>query len=175
MKYLPTLLFILFFQFANSQNTIVTMNGIGDIKVGMKKAELEKIIGHQVKLVKLLRQDDWERDTLNFIHKDIAYQVIMDKNYNEEDPGFIVYEVKSMGKGLITRSGISIGDDKMKVINTYKDYTLQVMPDLEKDLIQKSKTRSVIWLFGEESGMVIIFYLKNDKVTGFSVMFNEGC
>jgi hypothetical protein len=52
---------------------------------------------------------------------------------------------------------------------------IQIMPEYEKDYTIKSKTRSTVWLYGDESGKVIIFYLTNNTVTGFSVMYNEGC
>lgn len=175
MKYLPTLLLLMVsFAMKGQVTTVVTMNGIGDIKVGMTRTQLEKITGQPVKLVKLLKKEDWDRDTINFIYKDIPYQVILDKDYiNEKSAGFIVYEVKSTGTQLKTKSGIGIGDDKIKIINTYHDYMIQIMPQYEDDFT-KSKTRSTIWLHGED-GKLIVFYLVNNKVTGFSVMFDEGC
>ena len=123
----------------------------------------------------MLKKEDWERDTINFTYKDIPYQVILDKDYiNENSQGFIVYEVKSNGSTLKTKSGIGIGDDKLKIVSTYQDYMMQLMPEYENDYTTKSKTKSTVWLFGDD-GKVIIFYLTNNKVTGFSVMYNEGC
>jgi hypothetical protein len=151
------------------------MNGIGEIRLGMTKSELEKITGQPVKLVKLLKKEDWERDTINIIYKDVPYQVILDKDYiNEKSKGFIVYEVKSNSAMLKTKSGIGIGDDKLKIISTYDGYTIQIMPEYENDFTTKSKTRSTIWLHSED-GKLIVFYLTNNKVTGFSVMYDEGC
>ncbi len=176
MKLLPTLLLVFLATSIYAQNnTTVTMNGIGDFKLGMTKAEIEKVTGQPVKLVKLLRKEDWERDTLNIVYKDLPYQVILDKDYiNEKSSGFIVYEVKSNGPALKTKSGIGIGDDILKIISVYGGYTIQIMPEYENNYTTKSKTKSTLWLHSDD-GKLIVFYLTNNKVTGFSVMYNEGC
>src|SRR6478672_757462 len=152
MKRLPILLFLAIAFTAGAQNTptIVTMNGIGDLKIGMKKAELEKLIGQPLKLVNLMKKaDEWNRDTLELVYKDVQYQLILDKDYlNDKKEDIILYEVKSNSPNLKTRSGIGIGDDKLKIVSTYGDYMLQIQPDYEQDFTVKSKTRSTVWLFG---------------------------
>lgn len=178
MKRIPILLLILlpFSVLAQTAGPAVSMGGIGDIKVGMKKAEFEKLTGQPVKFVKLLKKEDWDRDTITMVYKDVNYQVVFDKDYiNGNNNSFIVYEIRSSSPQLKTKSGIGIGDDKLKIVDTYKDYMIQIMPAYENDYTTKSKTKSTLWLFGDESGKVIIFYLENGKVTGFSVMYNEGC
>ena len=178
MKFLPILLLVSFGFTSRAQTTslTVTMAGIGDIKVGMTKAEVEKLTGQSIKLVELLKKsDDWKRDTINLTHKNVVYQLIFDKDYiNEKPKGFIVYEVKSKTAELKTKSGISIGDDKLKIVSTYGDYMMQIQPDYENDYTTKSKTRSTVWLYGDNN-TVIIFYLDSNKITGFSVMYSEGC
>ena len=176
MKFLPLLLLFLFYSSLNAQNNAsVTTAGIGEIKLGMNRAELEKLTGQPVKLVHLLKKENWERDTLNILFRNVPYQVIMDRDYiNEKGTGFIIYEVKTNSTGIKTRSGISIGDDKLKIISTYNDYMIQIMPEYEDDNQTKSKTRSTVWLHGDD-GKLIVFYLTNNKVTGFSVMYDEGC
>lgn len=179
MKRIPILLLFVLSLQAYSQNIspLVSMNGIGDIKIGMKKTDVEKLTGQTIKLVNLVKKgDDWSRDTINLSFKDVSYVLVFDKDYvNEKSQGFIVYEVKSNSPQLKTKSGIGIGDDKLKIVSTYGDYMIQIMPEYEKDYTIKSKIKSTVWLYGDESGKVIIFYLTNNKVTGFSVMYNEGC
>ena len=175
MKYIPLLLLIIFSQRIFAQGPVVTLGGIGDLKVGMSKAQVEKLTGSPLKLVKLLKKDDWDRDTLEVIYKDVPYQVIMDKDYiNEKSTGFIVYEIKSNSPVLKTKSGIGIGDDKLKIIAAYEGYMIYILPGYEDDYTTKSKTKSTVWLHGDD-GKLIVLYLTNNKVTGFSVMFDEGC
>ncbi|MGZ5287114.1 MAG: hypothetical protein ACXWB9_08025 [Flavisolibacter sp.] len=177
MKHLPLLLLLLLLaNCVNAQNSpVVTMGGIGDFKVGMTKDQVEKLTGSPLKLVRLLKEEDWERDTLEIVYKNVPYQIIMDKDYmNEKSTGFIVYEIKSNGPTLKTKSGISIGDHKLRIISAYEGYMIYILPEYENDYKTKSKTRSTVWLHGDD-GKLIVFYLNNNKVTGFSVMFDEGC
>jgi hypothetical protein len=178
MKRLPLLLLLALSFTAGAQNSapVVTMNGIGDFRIGMKKAEVEKLIGQPLKLVNLIKKaEEWNRDTIDLVYKDVQYQLILDKDYiNDKREDIILYEIKTNSPNLKTKSGVGIGDDKFKIVGTYGDYMLQIQPDYEQDFTVKSKTKSTVWLFGDED-KVIIFYLTNNKVTGFSVMFNEGC
>lgn len=161
---------------AQTSAITVSMSGIGDIKVGMKKAEFEKLTGQSLKLKRLLGKDTWERDTFNITYKDVPMQVVLSKEFVDENKSEIsVWEVRSSSQAIKTRSGIGIGDDKLKVISTYNDYTIYIMPEYENNYTVKSKTKSTIWLHGDESGKVIIFYLDGGKVTGMSVTFYEGC
>ncbi|HEU4470141.1 MAG TPA: hypothetical protein VFR58_03580 [Flavisolibacter sp.] len=178
MRTIPTLLLIFLFgtSIAQTNSLTVSMSGIGEIRVGMKKEQLEKLTGKSLKPVNLRKTDDWQRDTVSFVYKDIAYEVMLDRDpLDAENKSFVVYEVKSSGAQLKTRSGIAIGDDKLKIVSTYQDFTMHIAPDYEQNYTVKSKTRSVVTLYGDESNTVIVFYLTNNKVTGFSVMYNEGC
>jgi len=174
MKLIATTLLFLFAYTGFSQT--ISMTGIGDIKIGMKKAELEKITGTKVNL-KNLAQKDGYRDTVNFTYKTIAYQVAIEKTYMDEDKYDItVAEVRTSNPKIKTKSGIGIGDDKMKIITTYTDYAIHIMPEYEDDTyIKKSKTKSRVTVYSDETGNTIIFYLTNNKVTAISVGYSEGC
>jgi len=157
--------------------TLVSMTGMGEIKLGMKKPEIEKLTGQKIKLVNLLRTgEDWSRDTIKINHKGIDYELMFDRDVAENSNAFIVYEMRSSSALLKTKSGIAIGDDKLKIVSTYPDFLMHISPDYEgADYSVKSKSRSSVWLFGDNSGTVIVFHLANNKVIAFSVMYNEGC
>lgn len=178
MRFLSVLLLVGLGLTTRAQNNslTVTLAGIGEIKVGMTKTEVEKLTGQSIKLVQLLKKtDDYTRDTISLTHKGISYQLIFDKDYmNEKPKGFILYEVRSSTAQLKTKSGIGVGDDKLKIVSTYGDYMLQIQPEYENDYTTKSKTKSTVWLYGD-SETVLIFYLENNRITGFSVMYSEGC
>lgn len=162
------------------QNNIplVTTAGIGEVKVGMTREALEKLTGQKLVLKHLRsKKDDAPyQDTFRISHKDVELEVMMQKSYSEKNPDEVtVYEVKSSNALLKTKSGITIGDDKLKIVSTYNDYTLHLFPYYDPVTQAKSKTKSTVWLFADSSENVIIFYLENNKVTGFSVMVGEGC
>jgi hypothetical protein len=172
--FLAALLCLLsFLSFA--QTTTVSMGGIGDIKLGMKKADFEKLLNQKIQLPHLSAKDsDYYQDTVHISYKGTEADVMFQKEYNENDKyDIVVWEVRSSSPQLKTKSGIGIGDDKYKIISTYEGYVIWIMPEYENNYTVKSKTKSFIWLHGD-SGNVIIFYLDNNKVTGMSVTYEEG-
>jgi hypothetical protein len=142
----------------------------------MKKTELEKLINQPIKLTKLSKKDSYEPDTATCTYNGMEATVVFQKQEVGEKWEIVVWEVKSSFPQLKTRSGISISDDKLKIIITYEGYMVYIMPEYEdSNYTIKSKTKSTIWLHGDESGKVIIFYLTNNKVTGMSVTYDQGC
>ena len=78
--------------FAQNNTSTISLTGIDDIKLGMSHTELEKLIGQPIKITKLLRTEDWQRDTFEIKYKNIPYKVIFEKDYfNEKSKVFIVY------------------------------------------------------------------------------------
>lgn len=153
----------------------VSLAGIGPVKVGMKTSELDRLLTQPVQLRNLLKKE-WSQDTVFFQINDVAYKAVLDKSYDEKDKGsLIVYAVSADNVQLKTKSGIGIGDDKLKIISTYEDYTIHIIPDYEGNPLQKSKVKSTVYLYGEATPTCIIFYLEHNKVTGFCVMYSEGC
>lgn len=178
MRWITFLIFLCFYITSSAQTSsyLVSMNGIGDIKLGMKKTELERLLKQPIKLSRLALNDGYSPDTINCKYNGLDILIVFQKEEVNEQKEIIVWEVKSFSPELKTRSGIAIGDDKLKIISTYEGYTIHIMPEYEgPDYTIKSKTRSTVWLHGEESGKVIIFHLSNNKVTGMSVVYDEGC
>ena len=162
----------------NAQTTsyTVSMSGIAEIKIGMTKAALEKLINQTIKLPSASKENSYTRDSVTCNYNGLNLSIVFEKQEVNNKSELVVWEVKSTHPQLKTRSGIGIGDDKLKIISTYEGYTIYIMPDYDDaNFSIKSKTKSTIWLHGDESGNVIIFYLTNNKVTGMSVTYDEGC
>jgi hypothetical protein len=178
MKPASIVLLLILSMATHAQNNLstISMNGISDIKVGMKKAELEKLLNQSFTLPHLSKNDnDYYQDTVQITYKGTKADVIFQKDYSgEKKYDMVVWEVRSSSKQLKTKSGIGIGDDKLKIINAYQDFTIHIIPEYENDYKTKSKTRSSVWLFGDEGDRVIIFHLTYNKVTSVSVMYSEG-
>lgn len=166
-------LFIVTHSYAQ-QTYSVTMNGIGPFKLNMKKAEVEKILGKEIKLQNLLKEA-WNYDTLTYSYNDIPFTFVFDRqSIDDKNYDIILREVKSSNTALKTPSGITIGDDKIKIINTYEAYSIWIIPDYENDYTSRSKTRATIQIQGDETGNVIIFHMYLNKVESISVTWNEG-
>lgn len=175
MKLLSTLLFAFLSFTVTAQTATVTMAGIGDIRLGMKKAEFEKLLNQNFSLPHLTaKNDDYYQDTVHINYKGLEADVIFQKEYSENNKNDIaVWEIKSSSPQLKTKSGIGIGDDKYKIISTYEGYTIWIMPEYENNYTVKSKTKSTIWLHGDD-GHVIVFDLDNNKVAAMRVTYFEG-
>jgi hypothetical protein len=178
MKRIVFLLFFLSSIIIQAQTTsyTVSMSGIAEIKLGMTKAALEKLLNQTLQVPKPNKTFSYERDTIACNYNGLNLSIVFEQQEINNKNEIIVWEVKSSHPQLKTRSGIGIGDDKLKIISTYDNYTIYIMPDYDDaDFTIKSKTKSTIWLHGDESGKVIIFYLTNNKVTGMCVTYDEGC
>lgn len=175
MKLLSTTLFLVFSLLSFAQTPTVSMAGIGDIKLGMKKTEIEKLLNQKLQLPHLTAKDsDYYQDTVHINYKGMEADVMFQKEYNENDKyDIVVWEVRSNSPQLKTKSGVGIGDDKYKIISTYEGYIIWIMPQYENDYTVKSKTKSSVWLHGDNAS-IIIFYLDNNKITGMSVTYFEG-
>ena len=155
---------------------IVNEKGIGDVKLDMTIANLEALFG-QPFVLKPVNGPGWSDDTTSFIYKNALYEIILQREVNEKGKVIrsSVYEVKCSNTAVKTKSGISIGDDKLKIITTYEGYVIRIIPVFEGSNQQtKSKTHSKIMLMTDVN-KAVTFYLINNKVTAISVGYVEGC
>lgn len=158
MKYFPLLPLLALTFFANAQaSLIVNMTGIGNIKLGMKKADMEKLTGQPIRLGNLLKED-WNFDTVTAKINDADFTLVFERQYTDDKNYDIsLREVGSSNTALKTKSGVGIGDDKYKIISTYEGYTIWIVPDYEKDYTVRSKTKTTIYLFGDNTAMSSCF------------------
>ncbi|QEC68126.1 hypothetical protein FRZ67_12750 [Panacibacter ginsenosidivorans] len=174
MKQFLSLLFLVITVYSYAQQTYsVTMNGIGPFKLNMKKTDLEKILGKEIKLKNLLKED-WTYDTVSYDYNNISFTFVFDRqSADEKNYDIILREIKSNSTFLKTPSGITIGDDKIKIINTYEAYTIWIVPDYENNYTSRSKTRATIWVQSDDGGNNIQFHTNMNKVESISVTWNE--
>jgi len=100
------------------QTYTVTMNGIGPFKLNMKKAEVEKIPGKEIKLKNLLKEN-WNYDTVTYDYNSVPFTFVFDRqSIDDKNYEVILRAVKSSSSTLKAPSGITIGDDKIKIVNT---------------------------------------------------------
>lgn len=162
---------------SSAQNTdyIVSLNGIGPLKIGATKAVLEKTLGKKIQLKNLLDKEGYS-DTIKTKFKSIDIILYFSKQYVDENKEDIVLSgIRSSSPLCKTNAGISIGDDKIKVITRYENDMISLWPDYEDDTYTKrSKTKSVINVSADNNDNTIIFYLLNKKVVAFEVTYYEG-
>jgi len=178
MKKLLFFLFTAVTLHAAAQNTdyIVSMTGIGPLKIGLNKEGLEKLLNKPITLKYLLDKENGYADTIRAKYKSIDVTLYLGKQYLDENKEEIALTgIRSSSPLCKTKAGIGIGDDKIKIINLYENNMLYIWPDFEDDTYTKrSKTKSTINVSNDDSDNTIIFYLVNKKVVAFEVTYYEG-
>jgi len=152
--------------FCQNKMLTVSLNGIGDIKTGMKKETVERLL--KQKFAPGQHRIDWSVDTLFCQYKHVGYMLVFKKNYEETPPGVYLKEVNCSAPQLKTRSGIGVGTDKHKIINTYADYRMEIIPMYDSEARVQSKTKSTVWVYDSDTDKVIVFHLYRNKVESIS-------
>jgi len=156
----------------------VSLKGIGDLKIGMKRESVEKLLKHKLALPQLSPDSTNNYfDTTSCKYKDIDYTLGFTKEW-QEDSSYIIKlsQVSSHSLLLKTPSGIGTGDDLCKIGAAYEEHRISVTPtfDYTGNKPVRIKGKSEITLFDNDSNNAITFYMNNNKVEGMEVMFYEG-
>lgn len=159
---------------AQNSDYLITPKGIGPFSLGIKKAEVEKLLGKKITLKNLLKEDGWQ-DTIKARYKNTDIDIYLQRSYeNTDKPDIILGGVRVYSNVYKTQSGITIGDDKMKVVNTYEYNAVNIWPEYEDDeFTRRSKSKAVISVYFDKEGNSISFNLTNKKVTSIEVTFLE--
>ncbi len=171
---IPLLLICSVTAVAQNNSISVSAAGIGELKPGLKKAELEKLLNRKFILNNLaIGRNQGGRDTVHLMYNGIEAQVIFRKEfYGNYTFDFVVMEVMTSNAGIKTMSGIAIGDDVQKIVTTHNEATIEILPAFENKI--KSQTQSVLRVQNKNTNNAMLFHLVDNKVVGFSVVAN-GC
>lgn len=155
--------------FAFTQAQVSTMR-INDIKLGMSKTEVEKLIGK--KIIIKLSEYNYPEDAVNIVHKGIAYSIFF--NYDGEKT-FNVTNITSKDPSLKTLSGVKYGDSLETLFNKYKGYNFRVYQLWDHNSEKRDPNQRVFSIEDGDNGSSLDFTLKNNKIVSYSVMYVEGC
>jgi hypothetical protein len=167
------LFFLAFTLNLNAQNNdyLIRLDGVGALKLDMKVSEVEKILGRKITF-KNQNENGAYADTIKAKYKNADISLYFDRDYTD-DTNFVMVLSGMMvtNPQFKTKEGITIGTDKLKIINTYEMSRLSVMPDYTDDSYTTiSKTLASIWVYSDESENSLVFHLKNKKVISIEVM-----
>lgn len=167
------LLLFTFFSFISLQAQVSTTR-INEFRLGMKKSEIEKIIG---KSISIKLNEGYPIEASHMVYKGIVYEVNFTKSYDDkgnELNDFTLYSILSADRTLKTLSGISIGSSFDEVINKYKNNNISIYDSWEEGG-SRDKTKRMFSINDYDEGTQLILTIKNGKVTEFYVSYNEGC
>jgi hypothetical protein len=139
-------------------------SGIGELKLGMSKAELEKLLGTTITLKKIGIEETY-METINAKYMDMDMELQLMRS-DFEDKVAILDGVLTTSSSCETKEGIGIGTDRAKIIETYESHLLII----NNDTGDKNKITSTIKLVNiDNDHECIIFSLVNNKVVSIEV------
>jgi len=169
-KILPVLfLFLSATTIAQNKDYLLSLDGIGFIKLGMPLTDLEKVLKTKVTL-KVINVDSVVLvETINAKYKGINVEIDLIKWQNDV---IAVNGISASSPLCKTKSGLGIGASKLQIIAAYDGYYIDAEPVYEyesEEKPKKSKTKSTITIKEDEEGYALVFSLLNNKVVSFSI------
>ncbi|OSZ81098.1 hypothetical protein CAP36_07630 [Chitinophagaceae bacterium IBVUCB2] len=172
MKKIFPILFMFLSATAVAQNKdyLISLDGLGSLKIGMSLAELQKQL--QTKIILKVIDIDSVRltETVKAKYKGIDLEIDL---FKRQDNIIALDGISSSSPLCKTKSGIGIGSTKLQVIAAYDGYHIDARPDFtyveETNKTIKSKTNSSITIKEDREGYAIVFSLLNNKVVSFSI------
>ena len=154
---------------AQSKDYLLSLDGIGSLKLGMPLVELEKVLKTKI-ILKVINVDSVVLvETIKAKYKGIDVEINLWKRQD-----FIAVDGISASSPLCkTKSGIGIGSTKLQIIAAYEGYHIDARPVYEgegDDKPKKNKTKSTITVKEDVEGYAIIFNLLNNKVVSFEIL-----
>jgi hypothetical protein len=152
---------LLFFSFATlslvvnaqKEDHSLTFDGMGALKTGMTKAELEKLLKTKI-VLKQIGVTEVYTETINTTYKGIDFELFLMRF----DPDVAVLEAVSTTSPLFkTQEGIGIGSDQTTIINTYEKHLLIITKD------------EITYAHIDDIRSSIVFTMQNKKVVKISV------
>jgi hypothetical protein len=156
----------------------ITKDGIGDIKIGMTQAELEKLLNQKLTLRHTNDADAWS-DTATAKYKDIEVSLYFDRQYNENEKIKIMelMGVSTSSPLCKTANGLGVGDERLAILSAYEDSPIDMYPESEMvndSTWVPSKTKYNINVKDDQWDKAIIFRLLNKKVASLEASMIMG-
>jgi hypothetical protein len=148
---------------------ILSLEGLDSLKMDMSKAQLEKILGTTLTL-KHIGVDDAGYDTVPVKYKDA--DIVL---YLAEDNDSLVAHLNGISTAhpaCRTATGISVGTDKIKVIDDYADHFKYVGPVYEEYPV-RSLTKSIVAVMDTAVGSrALLFHIVARKVVSMELTYH---
>jgi hypothetical protein len=158
---------------------LITKEGIGEILVGMKHQEVEKILNQKLTFKHPKDSTDSWRDTVMTKYKDLDITLYFEKEYTGDNTTQMqLISIETSSSLCKTASGVGIGDEKAAVIAAYNNNPIDMGPvseNINDSTIVFSKTKYYINIKDDKWDKELIFNLVNNKVAsvGATIILGE--
>ena len=149
---------------------LISMDGIGVVKLDMSQAELEKLLNKKIPLTNPTDtiSGSWQ-DSATVNYKDIVLKIDFQRTYTEQDTFYMrVIAIETSSPLAKTSAGLSIGSDLSTIVDAYENNPIALGPDFTTN-----KTKYLIAVRDEVvNSREIDFYLVNKKVVAIDVVIH---
>ncbi|MEP6699745.1 MAG: hypothetical protein ABJA85_00450 [Bacteroidota bacterium] len=152
-----------------NKDYIVSKDGIGDLKIGMKQTEVEKLLSKQFNFNAIKDSAGYWQDTVKAKYKEIEVSLYFERQYIDDDNSIMQLSgIETSSTLCQTASGIGVGDEKSTIISAYDDNPIYMGPEFEAvndTTWLPSKTKYNINVKDDKYDKELIFHLTNKKVS----------
>lgn len=156
----------------------VTNDGIGELKIGMRDKELEKILDQQFSFQMLVDSPGYWMDTVSAKYKDIDVELLFERLNGDSDSTYMqLFGVQTNSALCKTAFGAGVGDNRATILEPYDDRSIFMGPDWEMindTTWEPSKTKYTVSVKDDKWGREINFHLVNKKVISLGVSLSMG-
>lgn len=157
---------------------LITKDGIGELKIGMMKTEIEKLL--KAPLVMLHAKDTGEIwvDTATANYNDVEVMLYFQKPYTDHAEGEMeLFGIGTSSTKCRTSTGIGVGDDRSAVLSAYEDNPINMGPEsimINDTTWGFSKSNYYINVNDEKWDKQLTFLLVNKKISKIEAVLAMG-
>ena len=155
---------------AQKKDHIISMNGLGALKLGMSQEEVEKLLNEKILLPNSL-------DTINDNYQDTAK--LFNRNYYAPNVFRMrLIGIKANSPLCKTASGIGVGTDMLKIIAAYDSLHVKIQPGYAYYYeTEEGEGKSTVSILDDAASTMdyfsdaytMVFFLLNKKVISFEL------
>lgn len=162
---------------AQNKDHLITMNGIGALKITMSQSEIEKMLNQKFTLPNALSFAVSHQDSAIANYKNAVFTLYFQRQYQVDNTFFMrLIGLKTSSQLFKTVAGIGVGSSKFQVLAAYKGKSRKYFAECDnEDCSKLSKTRFRVHITSKDGERGMIFYLVNNNVVAVEVetIFND--
>ncbi|MBL0267910.1 MAG: hypothetical protein KAX45_11425 [Chitinophagaceae bacterium] len=161
----------------DAENTI-TKDGIGNLKIGMTKTDLEKMLKATLSMKHAKDTGEIWMDTATVQYAGMEVELYFQKLYSEEPSTEMeLFGLSTKSPLCKTTAGIGVGDDRNAVLTAYEENPITMGPEsvmVNDTTWTLSKTNYSIHVSDDKWDKQISFYLINKKIASMEAGLQMG-
>lgn len=156
----------------------ISKDGIGELKIGMTKTDLEKMLKESLALKHAKDTGEIWMDTATVKYAGMEVELYFQKMYSEEPTNEMeLFALSTKSPLCKTSTGIGVGDDRNAVLAAYELNPISMGPEsvmVNDTTWTLSKTNYFIHVSDDKWDKQISFYLVNKKIAAIEASLHMG-